>query len=126
MRVRLQSWALSMACLLFGAGPLCAAGRPVQVCVLDERGLPIVGARVQLLGDPSHAVVIHAGGCATVSGESQTLVEITRDGFSRVVLALGDQNSLTVVMQVAGAVEEVQVTATRSPLALDASASSVR
>jgi len=61
-----------------------------------------------------------------VNVETQTMVEITRDGFSRVVRALGEESRLVVVMQVAGAVEEVQVTAARSPLALDASASSVR
>jgi outer membrane receptor protein involved in Fe transport len=54
------------------------------------------------------------------------MVEITRDGFSRMVRALGDESQLMVVMQVAGAMEEVEVTAARSPLALDASASSVR
>src|SRR5438270_1465252 len=126
MRVRLQSWALTMACLLFCAGPVFAAGRPVRVCVQDQRGSPISGARVQAQGDSMATAVSDAGGCSTVNGEAQTIVEITRDGFSGVVRALGDQNSLTVVMQVAGAVEEVQVTATRSPLALDASASSVR
>jgi outer membrane receptor protein involved in Fe transport len=126
MRVWLQSGSLVVACLLFGAAPACAAGRPVQVCVQDQRGLPIVGARVQLLGNPSQVVVIDAGGCATVNVETQTMVEITRDGFSRVVRALGEENRLMVVMQVAGAMEEVQVTAARSPLALDASASSVR
>ena len=126
MRVWFQSWALVVVCLLFGAAPACAAGRPVQVCVQDHRGAPIVGARVQLLGNPSQMVVIDAGGCVTVNVETQTMVEITRDGFSRVVRALGEENRLMVVMQVAGAVEEVQVTAARSPLALDASASSVR
>jgi outer membrane receptor protein involved in Fe transport len=126
MRVWLQSWALVVACLLFGAAPACAAGRPVQVCVQDQRGLPIAGARVQLLGNPSQVVVIDAGGCATVNVETQTMVEITRDGFNRVVRDLGEENRVMVVMQVAGAMEEVQVTAARSPLALDASASSVR
>jgi outer membrane receptor protein involved in Fe transport len=124
--MRLQSWLLVVICLSFGAAPVCAAGRPVQVCVQDQRGLPIVGARVQLLGDPSQVVAADAGGCATVNGESQTMVEITQDGFGRVVRALGEESRLTVVMQVARAVEAVQVTATRSPLALDASASSVR
>src|ERR1700759_634448 len=104
MRMRLQSWLLVVVCLSFGSAPVCAAGRPIQVCVQDQRGLPIVGARVQLLGDPSQVVVADAGGCATVNGESPKMVEITRDGFGRVVRALGDQNSLTVVMQVAGAV----------------------
>jgi len=81
---------------------------------------------VQLLGNPAQNVAIDAGGCATVNVETQTMVEITRDGFNRVVRALGEESWLMVVMQVAGAVEEVQVTAARSPLALDASASSVR
>ncbi len=81
MRVWLQSWALLVACLLFGAAPACAAGRSVQVCVQDQRGAPIVGARVQLLGNPSQVVVIDGGGCATVNVETQTMVEITRDGF---------------------------------------------
>ncbi|MCU1247460.1 MAG: TonB-dependent receptor [Edaphobacter sp.] len=126
MRVWVQSWALLVACWWFGVAPASAAGRPVQVCVQDQRGLPIVGARVQLLGNPSQAVVIEAGGCATVNVETQTMVEITRDGFTQMVRALGEENRLVVVMQVAGAVEEVQVTAARSPLALDASASSVR
>jgi outer membrane receptor protein involved in Fe transport len=94
--------------------------------VQDQRGLPIVGARVQVQGDSTPAAVSDAGGCATLNVETQTMVEITRDGFSRVVRALGDKSRVTVVMQVAGVVEEVQVTAARSPLALDASASSVR
>jgi outer membrane receptor protein involved in Fe transport len=126
MRVWLQSWTLVVGCLLFGVAPAYAAGRPVQVCVQDQRGLPIVGARVQLMGNPAQMVVTDAGGCATVNVETQTMVEITRDGFSRGVRALGEENRLMVVMQVAGAMEEVEVTAARSPLALDASASSVR
>ena len=55
MRVWLQSWALLVSCLLFGAAPACAAGRSVQVCVQDQRGMPIVGARVQVQGDPTPA-----------------------------------------------------------------------
>ncbi|HWZ01132.1 MAG TPA: TonB-dependent receptor [Edaphobacter sp.] len=125
MRVWWQSWAL-VACLMFGAAPACAAGRPVQVCVQDQRGLPIVGARVHVQGDSTPAAVSDAGGCVTVNVETQAMVEITRDGFSRVVRALWEENRRMVVMQVAGAVQEVQVTAARSPLALDATASSVR
>src|SRR3979411_2615054 len=111
MRVWVQSLSLVVVCLLFGAAPACAVGRSVQVCVQDQRGLPIVGARVQLLGNPSQVVVVAAGGCATVNVETQTMVEITRDGFSRAVRAVGEENRLMVVMQVAGAMEEVQVTA---------------
>src|SRR5712675_720256 len=103
MRVLVQSWALLVVCLLFGVAPSCAAGRPVQVCVQDQRGLPIVGARVQVQGDSTPVGVSDAGGCAAVNVETQTMVEITRDGFSRVVRALGEENRLMVVMQVAGA-----------------------
>jgi outer membrane receptor protein involved in Fe transport len=126
MRARLHVGILLLAGLLFDATQACAIAHPVQVCVHDERGLSLVGARVQLLGDLSQTVVSDAGGCATVNVETQTMVEITRDGFRRVTRALGDENSVVVVMRVAGAVEEVEVTAARSPLALDASASSVR
>ena len=61
-----------------------------------------------------------------MDSESQTTIEIARDGFVRVVRALGDEGNVVIVMHVAGTVEEVEVTAARSPLALDASASSVR
>jgi outer membrane receptor protein involved in Fe transport len=61
-----------------------------------------------------------------VNIEARTTVEITRDGFSPVVRTLGDEGRLVVAMQVAEAVQQVEVTAARSPLALDASASSVR
>jgi outer membrane receptor protein involved in Fe transport len=126
MRVWLQSAALMLLYLLLGVAPVRAAARPVQVCVHDERGLAIVGAKVQVLGASSQATVSDAGGCAAVNVETHATVEITRDGFSRLVRAVGNESQLTVVMQVAGAVEEIEVTAARSPLALDASASSVR
>jgi len=126
MRVWLQSAALVLVYLLLGVAPVRAAARPVQVCVHDERGLAIVGARVQVLGASSQAAVSDAGGCATVNVDTHATVEITRDGFNRLVRTVGNESQLTVVLQVAGAVEEIEVTATRSPLALDASASSVR
>ena len=126
MRVWLQSAALVVGGLLFVASPACAVARPVQVCVHDERGLAIAGAQVQVQGNPPQTGVSDANGCATVNGETQEKVEITRDGFSPVLRALSDESRLVVVMQVAGAVEEVDVTAARAPLALDASASSVR
>src|SRR5258708_15419868 len=110
-----ESWGLVVACLLLGAAPVCAAVRPVQICVQDQRGLPIVGAFVQVQGDSTAAGVSDAGGCATVNVETQTMVEITRDGFSRVVRALGEESRLVVVMRVAGAMGEEQVTAAPSP-----------
>ena len=126
MRAWLQSGALVMAGLLFGAWPARALTRPVQICVHDERGLAIAGARVQLPGDSPQTVVSDASGCATVNVETQDFVEVTRDGFSPVVQPLGNESRLVVVMRVAGVAQEVDVTAARAPLALDASASSVR
>jgi outer membrane receptor protein involved in Fe transport len=126
MRMWLQSGILAVPGLLFGALPICAAVHPVQVCVHDERGLAIAGARVQVQGDSALVVVSDVGGCATVNADIQGMVEVSRDGFAPVVQALGGESGLVVVLRVAGAAEEVEVTAARSPLALDASASSVR
>ncbi len=126
MRVWLQSGTLFVAGLLFSAVPARAVVHPVQICVHDDGGLAIAGARVQVQGGSAPAVVSDAGGCATVDVGAQATVEITHDGFRRAVRTLGGESEVTVVMQVAGAVEEVEVTAARSPLALDASASSVR
>jgi outer membrane receptor protein involved in Fe transport len=126
MRVWLHFGISLTAGLLFGAAHAFAVARQVQVCVQDERGSPIAGARVLVRGDSSQATVSSAEGCATVNAEPRATLEITRDGFSPVVRALGDQSPVVVVMKVAEAMEQVEVTAARSPLALDASASSVR
>jgi len=126
MRAWLQSWTLVMAGLLFGALPARAVTRTIQICLHDERGLAIAGARVRVPGNPPQTVVSDAIGCAAVNVETQDFVEVTRDGFSPVVQPLGEQSRLVVVMRVAGVAQEVDVTAARAPLALDASASSVR
>jgi outer membrane receptor protein involved in Fe transport len=126
MRMWLQSGILVVPGLLFGALPACAAVHPVQVCVHDERGAVIAGARVQVQRDSALVVVSDDGGCATVNVDTQGMVRVSRDGFAPVVQALGDETRLVVVLKVAGVAEEVEVTAARSPLALDASASSVR
>jgi outer membrane receptor protein involved in Fe transport len=126
MRSWLQSGLLVMTCGLSSAASMLAVVHPVEVCVQDERGQPIVGARVQIQADSSQAVVSDVSGCAALSTETQEMVEITRDGFIRVVQALGEDSRVVVVMRVAGGSEEVEVTAARSPLPLDATASSVR
>src|SRR5580698_7975812 len=126
MRVWLHVGISLVAGPLFGVSQAFAVVRQVQVCVQDERGSPIAGARVLVEGDSSQVVVSSAEGCATVNAETPGMVEITRDGFVHLVQALGGDSRLVVVMRVAGASEEVDVTAARSPLALDASASSVR
>src|SRR5277367_4844167 len=126
MRAWVRSEILLVAVCTFGVVPALAVARPVQVCVQDEHGGVIAGARVKVLGDSSQAVVSDGGGCVVVNADANAVVEIARDGFGRAVRALGDDAQVIVVMRVAGAVEEVEVTAARSPLALDASASSVR
>src|SRR3984885_10759215 len=126
MRVWLHVGISLVAGPLFGVSQAFAVVRQVQVCVQDERGSPIAGARVLVEGDSSQVVVSSAEGCATVNAEPQATLEISRDGFSPVVRALRDQSPVVVTMKVAGALEQVEVTAARSPLALDASASSVR
>ena len=126
MRVWLQSWVLSVAGLLCSTVPAAAVVHPAQICVHDGGGLAIAGARVQVQGDSAPAVVSDAGGCTTLDVGTQATVEITKEGFRRAVQTLGGESEVTVVMQVAGAVEEVEITAARSPLALDASASSIR
>jgi hypothetical protein len=126
MRSWLQSRILVMTCMVLNAWPMLAVVHPVQVCVQDDRGQPIVGARVQVRGDSPRVVVSDASGCAGVSAETPEMVEIKHDGFVPVVQTVGDDDHLVVVMRVAGASEEVEVTAARAPLALDASASSVR
>ncbi len=126
MRMCLQVGILLVAGWLSGATYACAVERLVQVCVHDERGSPIVGAQVHIQGEFSPALATDAGGCVAVDVEAQTVVEITQEGFSRTVRAVGDVNPVVVAMRVAGATEEIEVTAARAPLALDASASSVR
>ncbi len=125
MRAWMQSVGLMILGFLCGALPASGAAREVQICVQDQHGLPIVGARVQVSNNPS-PTVSDARGCATVNVDAQVSVEITRDGFSRVSRPLPPGSHLVVVMQVAGSVESIEVTAARAPLALDASASSVR
>jgi outer membrane receptor protein involved in Fe transport len=125
MGARVQSFGFVVACWLVCSFVAYALPHRVQVCVTDERGAPIVGARIQVHGS-SQVILSDASGCAAVDSPSQTTIDIVRDGFVGVARALGDESNVVVVMHVAGTVETVEVTAARSPLALDASASSVR
>jgi outer membrane receptor protein involved in Fe transport len=126
MRLWLQFWILVVAGSLFIAPSARAVALSVQICVHDERGLPIADAQMQVHGASAQPTVSAADGCATVTAETGATLEITRDGFEPTIRTLENDNRLVVVMRVAGAVQQVEVTAARSPLALDASASSVR
>ena len=117
---------LAVIGLLIGSSLACAEDRSVQVCVRDEQGTAIADARVQVQGGSSQAGTTDQSGCVTVRAAPRSTVEVTKTGFSRVVQGVGESTLVNVVMRVAGASATVEVTATRTPLALNASASSVR
>ncbi|WP_035359153.1 TonB-dependent receptor [Edaphobacter aggregans] len=101
-----------------------AAERAVMVCVKDERGAAVAGAVVASGGAE---VTTDASGCAQVRVEgAQSVVAVLHEGFAAATQAAGGSDELDVVLRVAGASSVVEVTAARTPLALDASASSVR
>ena len=118
--------------MLAGGGGLHAAsfgdGLTVRVCVRDQQGLAIVSAQIQQVSEPSKSVTTDGTGCANleVSNGSETKVRVTRQRFGSVTQAIGDGQELDIVMPLAANQENVEVTAARVPLALDASASSVR
>jgi outer membrane receptor protein involved in Fe transport len=118
--------------MLMGGGSLHAAsfgdGRAVRVCVRDQQGLAIVSAQIQQVSEPSKGVTTDATGCTSleIAAGAETKVRVTRQGFGGVTQLVGDAAELVVVMRLATSQEAVEVTAARVPLALDASASSVR
>ena len=120
------SGGIFVVCLLGGILPLRAAER-VRICVRDESRSAIAGAAIQVQGDSVPKAVSDASGCASlmVAGP-KTQVSVTRTGFDSTVTTIGDQAEIAIVLRVAVRSDTVEVTATRTPLALDASASSVR
>ena len=105
----------------FAAGARCrfafrmSAGRPYPVrwCeVQTERAIRFRVAQTDACRSPPNCR-------SKVSGSAHA-------GFADVVEPVGNDAQLTVVMRVAGVAQKVEVTAARMPLALDASASSVR
>lgn len=109
------------------ASPLAfAASHQVKVCVQDERGDAISGALVQVQSHPSSRSTSGTDGCAVVTADAGTQVKITQTGFTSVLKPVDDRSQLTVILRVAGTSEQIEVTAARTPLALNASASSVR
>ncbi|MCU1319073.1 MAG: TonB-dependent receptor [Edaphobacter sp.] len=128
MRFSIKNVILLLASMSLGRLTMFAAGQTVQICVRDQRGDAIAGAQVLLRSARIQTATSDVGGCVemVVKSGAETKVEVTHAGFSSVVKTIGGGPRLVVVMGVAGAAEEVQVTALRTPLALDASASSVR
>ena len=116
---------MAMLVLLAGCSVVVRADqRTVQVCVHDPAGLAIADARISVSGVEASS---DSSGCARLSFDSgaQTVMQITRDGFATASQPVGTATQLTVVMQPAQLRQIVEVTAARTPLAVDATASSV-
>lgn len=104
---------------------MVAADHGIKVCVKDEQGNAISGAQVTLRSTPVRQASSDATGCvAFATMPQQTLVEVAHAGFATVKRQAG-AGEIDVVLRVAAANSVVEVTAARTPLALDASASSV-
>lgn len=117
---------LGLSCLFFCTSLVFAADRTVQVCVQDERGDAIRDALVQVQDDSSRKASSDAQGCAVVTVGPGAKLEVTHAGFASALEPVGSRDQLLVVLRIAGVSQRVEVTATRTPLALDATASSVR
>src|SRR5215475_6359673 len=116
-------WVVS-GCLSLLSVVSYGAERELKVCVRDEKGGAVTGAAVSV-GD--HREVSDSSGCADVSvGDVRARVQISHEGFGPATEVVGERDRLDVVLRVAAANTVVEVTAARTPLALDASASSVR
>lgn len=122
----IRSSVFSGLCLFCSLSVAFAAPRRVEVCVQDGHGAVVSGAQVQIQSDLAHQVSSGTDGCVFITAEDGAKVKVSRAGFADVVESVGDQSPLTVVMRVARVTQKVEVTAARMPLALDASASSVR
>jgi len=123
MRVfsRRSHW-LAVLCLL--GIPVLAAGRTVKICARDEKGIAVAGA-IATVGNQRFEG--DASGCVTVKVEdSQSIVEVSHEHFWAVRQLAGNSDELDVVLKLDSVESTVEVTAARIPLALDASANSVR
>ncbi len=124
---------LSASRLALYLGLCCACvgvvwARPLRVCVRDQGGRVIVAAGVAVGGGGVGAVTTGSDGCAAleVPGSGSRHVTVEREGFATVTRPVGSEVELLVVLDPRERTEQVEVTAARTPLALDATASSVR
>lgn len=115
---------VTSAGLLAWSVALFAAERNLKVCTRDERGLAVADAIVTA---GSERTATDASGCVTIRVDgSFSTITILREGFQTRTETVGDGAELDVVLRVATASTVIEVTASRTPLPLDASASSVR
>ena len=117
-------WSLAASLWLSGSHFAAAEDRNLQVCLKDTGGRAIVGGRVQVGATEG---LTDGSGCVTlVVPTAAGSIQATRDGFASATQAVGSFGDVTLVLQPATLREVVDVTTARTPLALDATASSVR
>lgn len=98
----------------------------MQVCARDEQGHAITDAQILIHSTPVQQKATDDKGCAAITvGNPSDMIEISHAGFATTKQPIGTAD-LAIVLKVAAANEVVDVTAQRTPLALDASASSIR
>ena len=102
--------------------------RNVHICAQDKSGSVIAGVSLQVSGGTAEQAVTGGDGCANLLFQSglKANVKLTHPGFEEVSQSIAQATEVTVVMRPATRKEEVEVTAARIPLALNATASSVR
>lgn len=118
--------ASAVLCLSCSLSMAFAAPHPVRICVQDQSGDALPGATVQVQINPPQTLSSNADGCVSVSVETGTQIQVSHPGFATASETVGDKDRLEMTLRVAAASENIEVTAARMPLALDASASSVR
>jgi len=106
-------------------GSTGSAKAPIQICVQDATGQAVAGARIHSAAARLDTTTDNTG-CASLNAPTSAIVEVTHAGFATARQLLTVPGTLTVVLRPAEVQQTVQVTAARTPLALDASASSVR
>lgn len=130
MRMRLSARnavRIVLACLATSNALTYAADRTVKVCVRDQSAHAIANAVVTTGDDHAVKVTSDSSGCVEIQVDGQqTTVEVSHDGFQSVTERVENRAEVDVVLRIASASTVVEVTAARTPLALDASASSVR
>ncbi|GAC1362144.1 MAG: TonB-dependent receptor [Acidobacteriaceae bacterium] len=124
MRLRLHMLAPLLA---LGSLSSFAQTRPLHVCVRDSGGRAIVAAKLTFDASTGGELRTGADGCALaeIPGGAVRLLTV-HTGFAPATSPIPSATEMTVVLQPAAVAERVEVTAARTPLALDASASSVR
>ena len=118
---------IGSAYLVMSTALIYAVDRTVKVCARDESAHAVAEAVV--ISGENHTVKARSdtSGCVEIQVDGQqTTVEISHEGFQSVTETVGERSEVDVVLRIPAASTVVEVTAARTPLALDASASSVR